>query len=73
MRKKVYHRQKGEFVEGFWEGCFANIVVEIVWGGSTLFWHTVVGCDTYSKNTKMGVGKRPDATVWETYIAKICL
>ena len=24
-------------------------------GGSTLFWHTVVGCDTYSKNSKMGV------------------
>ena len=41
---------------GFWESCFANIVVAIVLGGgSTLFWHTVVGCDTYSKNSKMGV------------------
>ena len=27
----------------------------IVLGGSTLFWHSVVGVNTYSNNTKMGV------------------
>ena len=52
---------------GFWESCFANIVVAIVLGGSTLFWHSVVGVNTYSNNTKMGVGKRPDATFWGTH------
>ena len=38
--------------------------------GCILYRHNVVGKNTYSIYTKMGVGKRPDATFWETYRAK---
>ncbi len=48
-------------------GCFITIL------GSILYWHTVVGGNTYFTCTKMGVGKRPDATFWGTYRAKIFL
>ena len=36
---------------------------------SIFYIHNIVGLSTYSKCTKMGVGKRPDATFWETHKA----
>ena len=39
--------------------------------GEILYVISVVGNDTYSAYTKIGVGKRPDATFWKTYRAKM--
>ena len=38
-----------------------GVLVHIFYG------HNVVGGNTYSIYTKMGVGKPPDATFWETH------
>ena len=40
-----------------------GVLVHIFYG------HNVVGGNTYSIYTKMGVGKRPDATFWGTHRA----
>ena len=41
--------------------------------GEILDGHSVVGGNTYWIDTKMGGGKRPAVTFWETHRAKICL
>ena len=38
--------------------------------GSILYKHNVVNLYTYFKYTKLGVGKRPDATFLETHRVK---
>ena len=45
--------------------CYNN--ESTVFFGSIFYKVSVVGNNTYSIYTKMGVGKRPDATFWETH------
>ena len=52
---------------GFGVGCRFEFM------GSIFYVLSGVDCNTYFIDTKMGGGKRPDATFWETHRAKICL